>query len=188
MTDTYQKDLQEVKKLQEKGRLIYSKEQIEEAIERIAKDLTKEIFDKIPIFLCVMNGAVVFMGQLLTRLDFPLQINYIHATRYQGEIESTQLVWHAEPTVDLKDRVVVVIEDILDSGLTLAAIIKYCAQKGAKEVYTAALIDKQRPRSPGGTEHCDFTGLLIEDKFLYGYGLDYKDYLRNVAGIYAVEG
>ena len=131
---------------------------------------------------------MVFIGQLLTRLDFPLQVNYIHATRYQGEIEGSHLHWRAEPSISLEDRVVVLVEDILDTGLTLSAIISYCNAKGAKKIYTAALVDKDRPRDAGGLETCDFIGLNVENKFLYGYGLDYKDFLRNEPGIFAVEG
>lgn len=183
----YLNDLEQVKELQKKGRCLHTDAEVRAAITRMAEDMTKELADTTPIFLCVMNGAVIFMGQLLTQLNFPLQINYIHATRYHGEIEGRELHWRAEPTVDLKDRTIVVVEDILDTGLTLAAVVKYCEDNGAKKVYTAALVDKQRPRELGGIQECDFTGLVVENKFLYGYGLDFKDFLRNEAGIYAVE-
>jgi len=183
----HEEELQQVKDLVKKGRVLCSKETIEQAIAKVASEMNSQLDGKEPIFLCVMNGALVFMGQLLTHLNFPLQVNYIHVTRYQGEIEGSQLFWRAEPTIDLKDRVVVVVEDILDTGLTLSAIQKYCDQKGAKEIFTATLVDKNRPREPGGTERCDFTGLNIDNKFIYGYGMDYKEYLRNVDAIYAVE-
>jgi hypoxanthine phosphoribosyltransferase len=179
--------IQDVLALKNKGQLIHGMDDINAAIDKIAAQMQNTLADENPVFLCVMNGAVIFMGHLLVRLNFPLQINYIHATRYQGEIEGSQLFWKAEPTTDLKDRTVVLVEDILDTGLTLSAIIKYCDQQGAKKIYTAALVDKSHPRSEGGVEQCDFTGLVLEDKFLYGFGLDYKDYLRNEPGIYAVE-
>lgn len=186
MTD-YLSDLEKVTALKQKGRCLHTEAEVKAAISTMAAEMTKELACAVPIFLCVMNGAVIFMGQLLTQLNFPLQINYIHATRYQGEIEGRELHWRAEPTIALKDRIIVVVEDILDTGLTLAAVKQYCIDNGAKKVYTAALVDKQHPREPGGIEKCNFTGLVVENKFLYGYGLDYKDFLRNEAGIYAVE-
>lgn len=183
---TFIADLNQALALQKKIQCLYSRQEVEQAIERVAKEMNKDLANDVPVFLCVMNGAVIFMGQLATRLTIPMQINYIHATRYRGEIEGRDLQWRAEPTQCLKDRVVVVVEDILDTGLTLSAVTKYCYEKGAKKVYTAALVDKNRPREEGGVARCDYTGLDVPDRFLVGYGLDYKDYLRNLDGIYAV--
>lgn len=165
---------------------LYDHKQIEAAIDRVAKEMNEKLANKTPLFLCVMNGAVVFMGQLITRLNFPLQIDYVHATRYQGTMHGAKLDWMAEPSTPLKDRVVVIVEDILDGGLTLAAVSHYCKQQKAKEIYCAALLDKNRPREEGGIEKCDFTGLYVENKFLIGYGLDYEGFCRNLPGIYAV--
>jgi hypoxanthine phosphoribosyltransferase len=182
-----EKELKEVAALKAKGRILHDQAEIERGIDKMASEMKVELADKAPVFLCVLNGAMVFIGQLLTRLDFPLQVNYIHATRYQGEIEGSHLHWKAEPTIDLENRTVVIVEDILDTGLTLSAIVHFCQAKKAKKIYTATLIDKKRPREPGGVETCDFIGLEVENKFIYGYGLDYKDFLRNEPGIFAVE-
>lgn len=179
-------DLAIVKEMQTNSTCLYSKEKVEAAINHIADAMNQELADKYPVFLCVLNGAMVFMGQLITKLNFPLQIDYIHVTRYQGEMSGEELKWVAEPTIALKDRTVVIVEDILDLGVTLAAIKQYCLQHGAREVYCAALIDKDRPREKGGVGSCEFTGLKVENKFLIGYGLDYKGFLRNLPGIYAV--
>ncbi|MBU1927154.1 MAG: hypoxanthine-guanine phosphoribosyltransferase, partial [Gammaproteobacteria bacterium] len=110
-----------------------------------------------------------------------------HATRYRGEMLGKDLHWLATPHIPIKGRTVVVIEDILDTGLTLSAVIDYCQQEGAKQVLSAVLIDKDHPRDKGGVNKADFTGLYVEDKFIIGYGLDYQEYLRNLPGIYAVE-
>ena len=182
----HQSDLEETQKLIKNSECLHTQEEVMGAIKKVSAEMNEQLAGKVPVFMCVMNGAVVFMGQLITQLTFPLQINYIHATRYRGEMEGSELHWQAEPTITVKDRVVVIVEDILDTGLTLAAVKDYCIENGAEEVFTAALVDKQRPREPGGVERCDFTGLEVENKFLYGYGLDYKEYLRNVDGIYAV--
>jgi len=180
-------DLKEVEKVWKNSTCLHKQEEIEAAINNVAKEMNKELAGKTPLFLCVMNGAVIFMGQLITKLTFPLQIDYIHATRFRGKMSGGDLLWVTKPTSDLKDRTIVIIEDILDAGLTLASIIDYCNQQGAKEVYTAVLVDKQTPREKGGVEKTDFTGMYVEDKFLIGYGLDYEGFFRNLPAIYAVE-
>jgi hypoxanthine phosphoribosyltransferase len=180
-------DLTDVDNVVKRAVCLHDKKTVEAAIDRIASEMNRTLKDEMPIFLCVMNGAVVFMGQLITRLTFPLQINYVHASRYQGEMEGRELHWVAEPTLPLRDRNIVIVEDILDGGLTLAAVRDYCLAKKAAKIYTATLVDKQRPREKGGVETCDFVGIKTENKFLIGYGLDYQDFLRNLPGIYAVE-
>ena len=180
------KDLNKIRKIQENATCLYTQEQVEEAIEKVAKQMNEKFKDEFPVLLCVMKGAVVFMGQLITKLNFPLQIDYIHATRFRGEMTGGDLLWITKPTMDLKDRTVIVIEDILDSGLTLASIMDYCNQQKAKEVYNAVLIDKDCPREQEGVKEADFTGIHVENKFIIGYGLDYKDCYRNIPGIYVV--
>lgn len=177
----------EVEAIWAKAKLLHSEEIIHKAINKIAAEMNEKLADKKPLFLCVMNGSLIFTGQLLPKLNFPLQLDYIHVSRYQGEIEGRDLHWMAEPTSGLEDRTIVIMEDILDSGLTLAAVKDYCLQHYAKEVFTAAMIDKDCPRVKGGLDKADFTGLHVENKFLIGYGLDFRGYFRNLPGIYAVE-
>lgn len=179
-------DFSEAEKLHRKIDCIFDKAAVEAAITKVAHEMNQALADKMPVLLCVMNGAVIFMGQLVTQLNFPLQIDYIHVTRYRGSIEGREIHWVAEPNIELKDRTVVIIEDILDGGLTLAAVKNFCVDQGATEVYTATLVNKERPREEGGVEKCDFVGLNVEDKFLIGYGLDFQGFFRNDPGIYVV--
>jgi hypoxanthine phosphoribosyltransferase len=165
---------------------IYTLADIEKGLDRMATAITQKVKDARPIFICVMTGALIPMGHLLTRLSFPLEIDYIHATRYRGTTRGGDLHWLVEPRRELKDRTVVIVDDIMDGGLTLMAIIDYCKQAGAEAVYTAVMIDKQRQREPGVDFEPDFSGLKTEDRFLVGFGLDYDEYLRNLPGIYAV--
>ncbi|NCX94659.1 MAG: hypoxanthine-guanine phosphoribosyltransferase [Gammaproteobacteria bacterium] len=139
-----------------------------------------------PIMLCVMNGGLMTMSELAKRLNFPLEIDYVHATRYRGEFEGGAIHWLKEPSLKLAGRVVVVVDDILDGGITLAEILAYCKEAGALEVYSAVLVDKQVERSPAAVQQADFTGIYIEDRFVFGFGLDYHNYLRNLPHIYAV--
>ena len=124
------------------------------------------------------------MGNLLPRLDFPLEVDYVHATRYRGDLKPGQLHWKVKPSVDLRDRTVLVVDDILDGGITLAAIIEEVKALGAKEVFSAVLVDKHQKRVVGGLQQADFVGLQVDDHYIFGYGMDYNEYLRNAPGIF----
>ncbi len=165
---------------------LHSAEAVQSALDRMAEDITKKLKDKNPLLICVMTGALITMGHLATRLHFPLEMDYVHATRYRGAVRGGDLHWLVEPRQALKDRTILIVDDIMDGGLTLSAIIDYCKQAGAAEVYTAVMVSKQREREPGVDFEPDFVGLTTEDKFLFGFGLDYEEYLRNAPGIYAV--
>ena len=164
---------------------LYNHEQVETAIRQLAGDITEQLGETDPRVLCVMNGALVFAGQLLTRLRFPLTVDYIHATRYGPNTSGQSLEWVASPHLPLAGQTVLVLDDILDEGLTLAAIMDYCRQQGATAVYSAVLVEKQHARRDPAIQ-ADFTALTVPDRYVFGYGMDYKGRLRNVAGIYAV--
>lgn len=165
---------------------IYSFAEITDALDRMANEITHQLKDKNPLILCVMTGALIPTGHLVTRLHFPLEIDYIHATRYRGTNRGGDLHWLVEPRQSLENRAILVVDDIMDGGLTLAAIIDYCRQAKAKEIHTAVMVSKKRTREPGVNFEPDFVGLVTEDKYLFGFGLDYEEYLRNAPGIYAV--
>lgn len=165
---------------------LHSAEAVQKALDSMAKAITDKLKDKNPLLICVMTGALITMGHLATRLPFPLEMDYIHATRYRGAMRGGDLHWLVEPRQSLKDRTVLIVDDIMDGGLTLSAIIDYCKQAGAADVYTAVMVSKIREREPGVDFEPDFVGLTTEDKFLFGFGLDYEEYLRNAPGIYAV--
>jgi hypoxanthine phosphoribosyltransferase len=170
----------------ENAECLYDTTQVLQAIDQMATSMTAKLSHTNPIILSVMTGALIVTGHLAVRLNFPLEMDYIHATRYRGSMRGGDLHWLVEPRIDLKDRTIVIVDDILDGGLTLAAIIDYCRQAKAKAVYTAVLVDKRRVRELGVNFTPDFVGLTTEDKFLFGFGLDYEEYLRNAPGIYAV--
>lgn len=165
---------------------LYDLHDVEEALDRMANEITDKLSDKNPLILCVMVGALIPTGHLLTRLKFPLEVDYIHATRYRGSMRGGDLHWLVEPRQSLKNRTILIIDDIMDGGLTLSAIIDYCKQAGASEIYSAVAVSKRRKREEGVDFEPDFVGLETEDRFLFGFGLDYEEYLRNAPGIYAV--
>jgi hypoxanthine phosphoribosyltransferase len=175
-----------IKDVYAKSTCLYTTQEIEMALDKMAIAIHEQLHDKNPILLCVMIGGLVLMGNLLPRLDFPLEVDYIHATRYNGDISPGDLVWKVKPTIDLVNRTVLVVDDILDGGLTLATIIAQVEKMGAYKVYSAVLVDKYHKRVPDGLKHADFVGLRVDDHYIFGYGMDYNNYLRNAPGIFVV--
>ncbi|BAW79827.1 hypoxanthine-guanine phosphoribosyltransferase [Candidatus Nitrosoglobus terrae] len=176
--------LQEIESVYKKADCLYTRPQVEAALDRLAQEITIKLSTYNPLLLCCMIGGIIPCGGLLPRLNFPLQLDYIHATRYQGEIEGGVLRWLYKPLTPLRGRTVLVIDDIFDEGHTLAAILEYCREEGAT-AYSAVLVDKLHDRKRDGLS-ADFIGLRAEDYYLFGYGLDYKGYLRNAPGVYAL--
>ena len=180
--------IKEVSTVLSEADLLVTEADVEAAIRRMAQEITAQLKESDPILLCVMNGGLIFSGQLLTRLVFPLEVDYVHATRYGHETEGGGLDWIVKPQLELKGRTVLLLDDILDEGVTLAAIADYCLRQGAAKVLMAVLVEKLHLRKVTPGMRADFTGIEVGDRFLFGYGLDYKGYWRNAPGIYAVKG
>jgi hypoxanthine phosphoribosyltransferase len=175
--------LKEIQHIQATADLIYNEEQVEAALDNMAAEISAELADSNPLVLCVLNGGIVATGKLLTRLAFPLNIDSINATRYQNQTSGGTIEWVLKPGTPLNGRTILIIDDILDEGITLAAIKAYCLEQGAKAVYCAVLVDKKLDHEK--PIRIDFVGLQTENRYLFGYGMDYKGYLRNAAGIFA---
>ena len=170
----------------EHSELIHDSAAVADALDRMASSLTAACAGEQPVFLGVMTGAIVPLGALLPRLDFALELDYIHATRYHGSTTGRDLLWLARPQTPLKGRDVVVFDDILDEGTTLAGILQECRDQGATSVRTAVLMDKQHDRRVPGLQ-ADFAGLTVPDRYVFGAGMDYRGYFRNAAGVYAIQ-
>jgi hypoxanthine phosphoribosyltransferase len=175
--------LKEIKHVQATADLLYSEKEVEAALDKMAGQINGLLADRNPLLLCVMNGGIVVAGKLITRLSIPLTLDAINASRYQNQTSGGSIEWVLKPGVPLKGRTVLIIDDILDEGITLAAIHEYCLAQGASSVYSAVLVDKILDHEKPIT--ADFIGLEVENRYLFGYGMDYKGYLRNAAGIYA---
>jgi hypoxanthine phosphoribosyltransferase len=178
--------LDEVRRVTVDADCLYAENEVEACLDRMADDINARLGDEELLALCTMNGAVVMAGKLLPRLKMPLVLDYIHATRYQNEVQGGEITWLREPDETLVNRNVLVLEDIFDQGITLAAILEYCHTAGARKVFSAALIEKRNASRVDIKP--DFAGLVVPDRYVFGYGMDYKGYLRNAAGIYAVKG
>ena len=175
-----------IKSVYESSSCLYTTQEVEAALDRMAKQIHLKLHDKNPVIICVMVGGLVPLGNLLPRLDFPLEVDYVHATRYRGATAGGELHWKVRPSTLLQGRTVLVVDDILDGGITLAAIIAEIKNLGAKEVLSAVLVDKCHKRVPNGLLNADVVGLTVEDHFIFGYGMDYNEYLRNAPGIFVV--
>jgi hypoxanthine phosphoribosyltransferase len=152
----------------------------------MAVQIRATLAEQDPLVLCTMTGGVILAGQLLPRLDFPLQLDYLHATRYRGATQGGELHWIHQPTTPLQGRSVLVLDDILDAGHTLAAILAYCRAAQPQSLHTAVLARKEGAAQVDLIP--DFCGLVLPNRYVFGMGMDYHDYLRNAPGIYAVRG
>jgi len=177
--------LDEIKRIQATAKLLYSRQQVETALDSMAAQINTALAESNPIVLCVINGGIVVTGKLLPRLTMPLNVDSINASRYRNQTSGGAVEWLFEPRLSLAGRVVLVVDDILDEGITLAAINDYCLKKGATAVYSAVLLDKLIGRNK--PIRANFVGLEVANHYLFGYGMDYKGYLRNASGIYACQ-
>ncbi len=166
--------------------LLIDSQALTQSIDKMAADIAAHLSAQMPLVICVLNGGMIPMAQLLLKLDFPLETDYLHATRYGDKTKGTNLSWLARPSTDVNGRTVLVVDDIFDEGHTLAAICEFLQTMGAAKVYAAALLNKVHDRKIDYRP--DFIGLDVEDRYVYGFGMDYKGYFRNAEGIYAVKG
>ena len=155
------------------------------AIARLAGEITARLKDRDPLVLAVMGGSVFFAGHLLPRLRFPLEFDYIHASRYGNATSGGRIVWTVAPRENVKDRSVLVLDDILDGGETLAAIRDRVNALGATAFYSAVLTDKNIGRDKPVIP--DFVGLKLPNRYVFGFGMDGSGAWRNLPEIYAVK-
>ncbi|WP_406671934.1 hypoxanthine-guanine phosphoribosyltransferase [Natronospira sp.] len=164
--------------------LIHDAAAVNRAYDQMAQAINRDWAGTDPLILSVLLGGLIPAGQLLPRLLFPLQLESIHATRYGGSTRGGKLNWISEPRVSLKGRNILLIDDILDEGITLKALVDYCREKGAERVGTAVLVRKQRSQSPA--MEADYVGLEVPDRYVFGCGMDLDKYHRQLTGIYAI--
>ncbi len=172
-------------------KLVFNNSEITAALDQLADKLNLQLKNETPVVLCVMQGGLVFSGQLIPRLHCMLEIDYIHATRYDNQTSGGELMWKAYPVTPLKDRTVLILDDIFDEGHTLKSIIQYCESEGAATIVSAVLLRKKHNRCI--THDCidaaltDNIALTVEDKYVFGFGMDYNGQYRQLDSIYAFE-
>lgn len=165
--------------------LLFGATDIELALDRLASQISDAMADTLPIALCVMGGAVVFAGKLLPRLGFPLEFDYLHATRYRDGTSGGEIEWSVLPRKSLQGRAILLMDDILDEGHTLAAAKTRLLELGAADVKIAVLADKLIGRTKPIA--ADFVGLHLPDRYVFGMGMDAFGLWRNLPAIYALK-
>ena len=176
----------ESRQVREEADCLVTKEEMLSAISELAKNISDKLAHSNPLLIAIMNGGMVPLGLLMQELDFPLQIDYLHASRYRDKTHGGELKWLVLPKIPLHNRTVLLIDDIHDEGITLESVKTYCKAEGAKEVYSAVLVNKIHERK--NNTRADFIALEIPDRYVFGFGMDYKGVLRNAPGIFAVKG
>lgn len=169
----------------ENSEIIFSESQIQAAVLRMAQEINQAMADLHPLVLSVMGGAVVFTGQLLPRLNFPLDFDYVHVSRYGNSQQGGEVKWKVAPQENVRGRVVLVVDDILDEGETLNAVKQRVMALGATEFYSAIFADKIHGKAK--PIKADFVGLQVPDRFVFGYGMDIHGAWRNLPAIHATK-
>lgn len=165
--------------------IVHTEQQVTAALDLMAAAIRRDYEDKNPLMLCVMRGGLFTAAELYRRLQFPMQQDYMHVSRYRGNTTGGAFEWKVKPALELKGRHVLVIDDILDEGVTLQEILRYCAGRKTASVEVAALTRKLHDRCVDGVD-AKYIGLDVPDRYVFGCGMDYQGYFRNLNAIYAL--
>jgi hypoxanthine phosphoribosyltransferase len=180
------KGFDEAMRLLQESDVLCPAEEVDRAVERMAGEITKALGNAFPIVLSVMGGAAVFTGRLLPLLDFPLEFGAIEVTRYNNDIQGREITWRLAPRDNVRGRTVLVLDDILDEGITLAAIEKRLKEMGAERVLAGVFADKDLGRAK--PVKADFVGITVPNRYVFGFGMDAYGLWRNLPAIYALKG
>ena len=175
---------EEIVEVRKTAELIHDEDAMQQIYDALAEQISESLSDSRPLLLPIMLGGLYLCGQLMSRLDFPLEIDYLHATRYRDKLQGDDLYWPVSPSDKISGRTVLLIDDILDQGVTLSGIVENLKISGAADIKSVVLCSKQcsRPLEVDVT----FKGVNVPDRYVFGCGMDYKGYWRNLPQIYAV--
>ena len=160
--------------------VLLSEEQIQNKVKELAQILSKEYADKNPIFIGVLKGVVVFFGDMMKHINIPCQIDFMWLSSYHGTNSTGGMTVKRDISEDIKGRHVVILEDIFDTGNSLEFTYNHLMSKEPASLKICTLLDKPERRRPGVTVKADYTGFVIPNEFVVGYGLDYNEYYRNL--------
>lgn len=158
----------------------FSQEQLQAKVKELAAQLTEDYRDKNPIFIGVMKGVVLFFSDVIRNVDTPCEMDLMWISSYKGTGSSGNIVVRADVSADLKDRHVVILEDIFDTGRSLSFVYQHLLAKEPASLKICTLLDKPQARLPGIDLKADYVGFEIPNAFVVGYGLDYNEYYRNL--------
>lgn len=165
--------------------VLFERAELEAVIVAMGRQIDAALDGERALFLTVMNGALMFAGQLAFSIRTDLEFDYVHATRYRGTTSGSELHWLREPVAEMAGRTVLLVDDILDEGHTLKAVRDDCLRRGARRVLIASLCSKRHDRLVPGVAS-DFNGVEVPDRYVFGYGMDFHEQGRNLPAIYAL--
>jgi hypoxanthine phosphoribosyltransferase len=166
------------------ARRLYSPREVARALDAMADELAPRLRGTNPVVLAVMHGGAFAALELCKRFDFPHEFDYVHVTRYRGATHGGDVVWRVRPRAALAGRTVLVVDDILDRGKTLRALDAELKRLGVRHRLTAVLVVKRLARR--ARPRATVAGLAVDDVYVFGCGMDYHGYWRELSGIYAV--
>lgn len=163
-------------------RVLITGSQIKETVERLGAQITRDYQGKSPVMICILKGAVIFFSDLIRNINLPVSLDFMAISSYGSSTKTSGVVRILKDLDhDVVGRDVIVVEDIVDSGLTLSYIQNLLGHRGARSVKIATLLDKpERRRKPLTVDYCCFT---IPNEFVVGYGLDYNEKYRNMPDV-----
>lgn len=176
--------IEQIVEIRNTAELIHDEAVMMATYDHLAEQISERLVDSRPLLLPVMMGGLYLCGQLMSRLEFPLEIDYLHATRYRDKLHGDDLHWPVSPSEKVAGRSILLIDDILDEGITLLGINESLKKAGADKIYSAVLSCKQCSRAQD--VDVTFKGVDVPDRYVFGCGMDYKGYWRNLPQIYAV--
>ncbi len=165
--------------------LFLSQEVIENAIDKVAEQLNKDMAGKDPLFVCVLNGSFIYAAELMKRVTVPCEVSFVKVSSYKGVTSTGKLKEIYGLEEDIKDRTIVIVEDIVDTGHTMALMLEQLSCDEPKEIFVSTLLLK--PDALQQKVQLDYVALEIPNDFIVGYGLDYDGYGRNLSDIYKIK-
>ncbi|NLD38031.1 MAG: hypoxanthine phosphoribosyltransferase [Desulfatiglans sp.] len=168
--------------------IILSSEQIKERVSELGQEITRDYIGHDLLAICVLKGSILFFADLIRAIDLPLTTDFILVSSYNGNKESSgKAEIRHDITMPVKDRDILIVEDIIDTGISVDRIVEHLKEKGPNSIKICVLLDKKGARSPSCNIRCDYSGFDVPEKFLIGYGLDYNEKYRNLPFIAAMD-
>ena len=161
-------------------KVLITEEEIRARIRELGEELTREYADKDPIVVGVLKGVVIFYADMIRELKVPCQMDFMCISSYSGTSTTGNMIVRKDVSADIKGRHVLILEDIFDTGNSLDFVVKHLLSKEPASLKICTLLDKPERRKEGITLQCDWTGFVVPNEFVVGYGLDFNEHFRNL--------
>ena len=163
------------------AKILLSEQQLQKRVKEMAEEISRDYADKKPTMVCILKGAAMFYTDLLRNMPIPLTMDFMAVSSYGNKTKSSgEVEIRKDLSSSIENKHVIIVEDIVDSGFTLTYLKRVLASRGAASIALTTLLDKPARRAPGITLKSDYSGFVIGDEFVVGYGLDYAEFYRNL--------